>query len=94
MKSGSFATLSYNTFGKRLTEVSLGATPDVYEMPSPTLNFIYGQKLFYHLSLKFSAKNILGSGNRKVHEFKGNEYIFQEFDKDRSYSIGISFAIK
>jgi TonB-dependent receptor len=94
LKTRTSATISYNIAGKRLSEVSLGGTPDVYELPSPTLNFILTQELLYKFSVKFSARNMLGSDVHKVHQFKGNDYTFQQYERDRSFSIGISYDIK
>ncbi|MCC5022025.1 MAG: TonB-dependent receptor [Candidatus Synoicihabitans palmerolidicus] len=42
---GTSATLSYNVVGERLDLVVFGPLPDVYEQPSPSLNFVFSQSL-------------------------------------------------
>ena len=93
-KSGTSANVHYNVFGKRLAEVTSDATPDVYEQPLSLLNFILSQKLVKGLSFKFSAKNILDSKIRFVHEYKGSEYVRQEHELGRSFSLGLSYDIE
>lgn len=93
LKSGTAAGVFYNVFGKRLSEVSLGATPDVYEQPRPALDFTFSQKLGYGMQLKMGAKNILNSSFKRSQEFKGKEYIYQEYNPGRSYSLGLSYNL-
>jgi TonB-dependent receptor len=91
--SGTSAALLYNVFGDRLSEVSEGGTPDVYERSRPQLDFTLSQKILGGLTFKISAKNLLDSKVRKTIEYKGVEYIFQEYSKGRSFSFGLSYKI-
>jgi outer membrane receptor protein involved in Fe transport len=91
--SGISAALLYNVFGRRLSEVSEGGTPDVYEYPQPSLDFSFSKRIVSGLNLKFMAKNILDSGVRKLIEYKGKEYVFQQYSTGQSFSLGLSYSI-
>lgn len=88
------ASLYYNVFGERLSEVSLGGTPGVYEQPFHLLNFTFSQHLISALSLKFSAKNLLESSHRFVQEYKGVEYVRREYRSGRSFALGLEYALR
>jgi outer membrane receptor protein involved in Fe transport len=85
------ASVQYNVFGKRLSEVGRGGMPDVYEYPFPMLNATLKQKIWGGISLKLSAKNLLNSKVSKRIEYKGNEYTFREYPTGRSISVGLSY---
>ncbi len=89
--SGTTATALYNIFGQRLSEVSLGGTPDVMEQPRGLLDFNLKQRLWQNISLKLSAKNLLDSRIEKIYRYKGNDYTYRSFQFGRSYSLGISY---
>ena len=91
--AGRMISLSLNSFGDRLSEVSLGGTPDIYEQSFTNMNLVISQKIFNAFTLKFSAKNLLDAKVKKTHEFKGEEYIYQEHTKGRSFSVGLSYSL-
>ncbi len=93
MESGTEASINYNIFGKRLSEVTQQGTPDVYEYSRPDIGLVFSQKLLDNLKLKISAKNILDSEVKKAQEFKGQEYITQQYSLGRSFSIGVSYSL-
>lgn len=92
-RSRTTLSVSYNTFGDRLSNVSLGGTPDVFERTRHTLSFNARQGLFRHLSLKFAVKNILNDSYKESYELKGNEFIYQEYKLGRTYSFGVSYSL-
>lgn len=92
-KYGIASTLYFNVFGERLSSVSLGATPDVYEQPAPLLNWSLGWKLASHLSLNASAKNILDSDIKKTLEYNGKEYVYNMYKRGRSFSLGLKYSL-
>ncbi len=89
--SGISSSLYYNIFGKRLERVSYGGTPDVYEKPAALLNFSFGWKFMEHLSLKFSANNLLNPAHTKYQNFQGKEYIYSQYHRGRTLSMGLSY---
>ena len=92
LRSGTTAALYFNVFGERLSNVSLGGTPDVFEQPSPQLDFTFSQRLPGNWSAKISAKNILNSAFRMSHSFDGQEFIYQEYTRGRKFSIGVAYS--
>ncbi|MGB0893258.1 MAG: TonB-dependent receptor domain-containing protein [Parashewanella sp.] len=55
------ATLVYNVFGKRIAYGGRGGLDDVYEQPFHSLDFTYSFLPIESLTVKFKAKNLLGS---------------------------------
>jgi TonB-dependent receptor len=92
-ESKTMANLSFNVFGERLSEVGQQGTPDIYEQPLPMLNIILSQGLIRNVALKMSVKNLLDGSVKKVHHFKDNDYIYQAYDKGRTFSVGLSYNI-
>ena len=99
------AGLFFNVFGRRLSRVSAVGTPDVYEEPAPTLDFVASQRLFSDWTLKLSAKNLLGADFREVYDIDlsdpavvanvpagFSDPLFQRYSRGTSVSLGISFS--
>ncbi len=82
----------FNVFGERLATVSLGGTPDVYEQPRPEFDLTFSQRLLGSLKLKAAGKNILNSKYKKTHQYKGQEYIFQEYSSGSTFSLGLTYS--
>ena len=90
-RRGTSATILYNIFGERLSEVSLGGTPDVMEQPRGMLDFNFKQRIWNNVSLKFAVKNILDAETRKVYPYKGTEFVSRSYKYGRSFSLGIGY---
>ncbi len=90
--SGTVAGFYYNVFGRRLVNVSLGGTPDVFERPSPQLDFTFSQRLPMNWRIKLSVKNILDAEYKETYRFNGQDFIFQRYDPGRTFSLGFSFS--
>ena len=90
---GTTVSLQFNTFSERLSKVSAGVSPDVYEQPEAQLDFILSQKIWNNFIFNFSAKNLLNSKYKEIYRFKGNDYTYYEFQKGVTYSMGISYKI-
>lgn len=86
------ATLSYNTFGDRLSKVTIGAAPDVFERSYGTLNFTTNKKFGSHIQLSFSAQNLLDPEVKFSQEFKNEEYIYQSYRRGIRYSFGVKYS--
>jgi len=91
-KLGTSLSVLYNVFGKRLSIVSLGGTPNVYEQPRGSLDVTFSQKIG-PFNVKAAAKNLLNSSVRKSHEFNGREFVVQEYTTGQTFSIGTSYNI-
>jgi outer membrane receptor protein involved in Fe transport len=87
------ATLAFNTIGRRLYQVSGSETPDIYEQPASILDFVFKQRIFWGFDFKFKMSNVLGSVYRKVYRFNDEDYIREEHQSGKSFSLGLSYEI-
>jgi outer membrane receptor protein involved in Fe transport len=92
-KTGTSSNLFYNVFGKRLSEVSIGGTPDVFEKTAGDLDLTLTQRLAAGFRAKFSAKNLLDAQYKLFQEFNGIEYINRAYDRGRTFSLGVSYSL-
>ena len=84
---------SFNIAGPQLVLITPGGTPDVYDLPRPTLDLTIGKDIGERFSINFKARNLLDPDYRKVYEYQGQEYTFQSFTRGRTYSLGFSYKI-
>lgn len=87
-RSGTTASLYYNLFGKRLSLIAPPGTPNVYERPAPTLDFVLTQRLGARVKLTFSAKNLLDSAFEETYRYRDVEYQRAWHRRGRTFSIG------
>jgi TonB-dependent receptor len=87
------SNLSFNVQGERLSVVSTGGIPNVYEQPRPTLDFNLKKGISNRWSVKFSGTNLLDSPYTMTHEFRGEEYNYTSYKVGRNFSFGVSFAV-
>jgi TonB-dependent receptor len=91
---GTSVSLYYNVFGERLSAVSLGGTPNVYEQPRAMLDLIVSQKLFWSVTLKLAARNLLNEAVEHVHHFEGRDYIYSSYNRGRDLNFGFSYTFE
>jgi len=91
---GSDVSLNFNVFGRRLSTVMFGITPDMYENPRPDLNLIYSQRIYKNWSMKFSAKNLLNSYTLFTQDFRGMSYDAQRFLRGRQFSLNLNYRFE
>ncbi|MFU8811766.1 MAG: TonB-dependent receptor domain-containing protein [Balneolaceae bacterium] len=92
INTGTTLSAFYNVFGRRMTEVSTGGTPNIFEYSRNQLDFIAEQEFIRNLKVRFSVKNVLDEDFRKGHEFKGRDFFTQVNERGRSFSIGVSYS--
>lgn len=91
---GSLASVMYNVIGERMSDVTIGGAPNVFEQPAAMLDFTLTQKIWHGYSLKFAARNLLDSKIRKVHHYKSVDYVTREYRLGRLFSIGVNYSLK
>jgi TonB-dependent receptor len=91
--TGTLLSLHYNVFGRRLSEVSTGGTPDVFEKPVHMLDLTASQRLWKHTTFKLSVKNILDPAIVKFHPFNGQEFMRSKYRMGRTVSFGLSYGV-
>lgn len=89
----------YNTFGQRLYAVGSYGTPDIYEMPTGSLDATLGKDIGRKLHLKLGAQNLLnartllqqdGNGDGTI---TGNDELISSFRRGCYFSAGITWAL-
>jgi outer membrane receptor protein involved in Fe transport len=86
---GTAATVAYNLFGPRISIASLN-TEDIYEQPFGTLDFIVSQKFARHLSVKFSAKNLLDPKIERTYGENSN-LLYSSYRRGRTFGLSLSY---
>lgn len=86
-------SLNFNVFGARISNVSTGGTPNVFEQPRPRLDFSVA-KSFGKVSVRFRARNLLNPEYLQTHTLNGNDFVFSSYQVGRSYSLGISYRFE
>ena len=92
-QTGTTAGIYYNVFGRRLEEVSLGGTPDVYEKERSTLDLTLAKK-WGPYKAKLSAKNILDKAIEKNYRYAGTDYTASQYYRGRTFSLALSYNIE
>jgi len=92
--SGTTVSLLYNIFGKRLSEVSLGGTPDVYEQSRGILDFTFKNRLWREIGIKFEAKNLLNAPVKKVYTYKGKKFPSATYNYGRFFTLGLTYNLE
>ncbi len=88
------SSLSFNISGSRLYNISLAATPDVYEAPVPLLNFNISKTFAEHFRVGFSAQNILNPMIKRTQDFKGTEYVAESYTLGSRYGLSLAYIIR
>ena len=91
---GSVLSLYLNVFGDRLSVVSEGASPDIFERARTTVDLIYSQRIWRGISMKFSAKNLTDSDALLSQNFKNTDYIYQLYESGRTFSLGFTYKVE
>ena len=90
---GLSASIYLNRFGRRLTAVTQGATPDVYENARTEIDAMLSKSISRNVRLRISAKNLLESEVRQTQTFKGTEYTYFGYSRPRTVSFSLAFGI-
>lgn len=87
------SSLNFNSFGDRLSKVSAGASPDIFERSYSTLDFLMSKSISNNFELSFSAKNLLDPVIKRSQEFKNQEFVNSSYKRGRSFSFGVKYKI-
>jgi len=87
-----FAGVYYNVFGDRLSIVTMGANPDVYERGYGSLDLKITKEFIDLFKISLSAKNLLNPEIKHTQELKGKEFVYQSYKK--GISFGVSLSVK
>jgi hypothetical protein len=90
--TGTTASVYYNLFGRRLSQVSPPGTPNVYEEPSPTLDVILGQSLGTGWKASLSVKNLLNPAAEETYTYRGRDYLRSSRVRGITTSLGVTYS--
>ena len=90
--NGLNATLDFNKFGDRMTETNID-TPDIYESTQGMLNFNISKNFMKNFTLGFKLKNIMDSAYKKAVTYNNKEFVYQQYEPGRTYTLSISYKI-
>lgn len=85
--------LNTNYFGDRLSDVTLGANPDVFERGYVSTDLIVSKGFANNFSAKLSLKNLFDPRIKRSSRLNGEEYIYQIYNRGRSISLSISYKL-
>lgn len=90
---GWLANLSYNITGRRLSIVTRGGTPNIFELPRNMLNFNISKEITPRFRVKASVGNILGARFQQAHTFDANDVFERYFYQDNALGQTYSFKL-
>lgn len=93
-KLGLSTNLAFNVDGPKLAVVTKGETPDIYQRPSPMLNFNFSKRIGKNFFVGFSASNLLNTTFKKSYIYNNTEYIYQSYQLNRTFSFSLKYIIK
>lgn len=86
--------LSYNVSGQKLYNISLFATPDVYEQPFSLLNFKASKRMGKNYQISLAFGNILNARDLKVYTFHDEDYVAESNSIGRTFNFNLSYRIR
>ena len=92
-KSDLTINLNSNVFGPRLSDVTLGANPDVFDRSYLRTDMIINKNFGSNFSARLSLRNLFDPEIKTSSELNGNEYIYTSFRQGRSISLSISYKL-
>lgn len=92
--SGWESSIAFNVSGRKLYNIALRATPDVYEEPAPQLDFKISKRFGKNYSVAFTAKNILNPRFERTQEYKGVTYIADSFQAGTLLGFNVAYFIR
>ena len=93
LENGVTVDLNTNIFGDRLSDVTLGANPDVFERSYTTTDLIISKSFKSSISAKLSLRNLFDPIIKESSRLNGQEYIYQAYKRGRSISLSISYKL-
>ncbi len=83
------ASLVFNTTGPRIAITKLNAD-DVYEQPTPTLDFVVSQQFGRHTTVKFYAKNLLDPTIERTYG-ESSDLLYSSYKKGLTFGLTLNY---
>lgn len=91
--SRSSVGLFYNIVGRRISDVTLGGTPNIYELPMRSVDVMASHTFRERLRIKASATNLLNAEVVRAYIFKDTNYYAERNGTGRSFSLGFTYGL-
>lgn len=88
---GTSVNLSYNRFGKRISEVGLEGLSDIEENGRDVVDLSVMQRLFKNFEVKFTVKDILAQDYLFTQTVAGKEEMFKKINAGTGFSLSLSY---
>jgi TonB-dependent receptor len=85
-ESGTTATLLYNIFGERISDVGTMGAPDIVEESFQQLDFVVSQKFANYFTAKLKLKNLIDPEHLRT---QGGEVV-EQYQRGREISLALS----
>lgn len=92
-KIGLKANLIYNVTGARISLVTKGGTPEVYQQPFHQLDFNITKEFGKHFSIVVNADNLLNSIAKEVYTYRDINYTYFQYSQGRTFGLKISYKL-
>lgn len=86
-----YTALSFNYFDDRLSKVTIGAAPDIYEKGYSMLNLVIGKDFGKNVSVKLTGKNLLDPFISEQATFKGVDYINYRYKEGKTFGLNVKY---
>lgn len=87
--TGTQASVLYNVFGKRISEVGVAGSPDAFEQPFHKLDVVITQRLSEHFVGKLAGSNLLA---QDVRVKRGDVFIYR-YTPGTAFSLTLEWAL-
>ncbi len=88
---GTSVNVSYNRFGKRISEVGLEGLSDIEENGRDVVDISVIQRVFKNFEVKFSVKDLLAQDYLYTQVVTGREEMYKKINAGTGYSLSLSF---
>jgi TonB-dependent receptor len=88
---GTSVNLSYNRFGKRISEVGTEGHADVEENGRDVIDFTVIQRVYKNFEVKFTIKDLLSQDQLYTQAVSGKDEMYKSYNMGTGYSLSLSF---
>ncbi len=88
------SSVAFNVSGRKLYNIALRATPDVYEEPAPQLDFKLSKRFGSNYSVSFTARNLLNPMFKRTQEYRGVTYIADSYQIGTQLGLSVAYFIR
>lgn len=92
-ESGLAASVDFNRNGKRLSHVSLGGTPNIFEYARNDLGVSVSKRFVRNVTVKLAASNLLDAGYVQAYEYQDTRYTARSYHSGRTLKMSVTYEL-